>query len=238
MKFILFLCISLLTALSHAQTAKEIVDTYIEKSGGFKAWDSITGTKIDATLEKDGVNIPMTIYHQADGKQAIEITLEEQQITQLAFNGSVYWTTDMATMQPVIANQETIDNVKLSKNDFPSPLIHYMENEYKIAYLGEKKLDSITTFKVILTKEPLRIKGEKLTDNSFYYFDTETYLPLKIESLKPNGKKATFYLGDYQEVQGISFPFTIKQDSTTVSIKNITLNPEVDPKIFEFPTKS
>lgn len=218
-----------------AQAANDIVETYIERSGGRVAWDTIKGTKMDATVMEGGVELPVTLYNTDTGKQAILVDFAGRRFAQLAFDGNTYWTTDLTTMTPLLESQEITNNVKLDINDFPSPILNYEKNYYQLEYEGIITVDSVQTFKIKLVKEPLTINGKKVEDVSYYYFDTQNYNPVKIEGIMPNGEPSTFRLSDYQDVQGLSFPFTIKQDSTVILIKNITINPEIDGKIFEFP---
>jgi hypothetical protein len=218
-----------------AQAANDIVETYIERSGGRVAWDTIKGTKMDATVLEGGVELPITLYNTDTGKQAILVDFAGRRFAQLAFDGNTYWTTDLTTMTPLLESQETTNNVKLSMNDFPSPILNYEKNYYQLEYEGIITVDSVQTFKIKLVKEPLTINGKTVEDVSYYYFDTQNYNPVKIKGIMPNGEPSTFRLSDYQDVQGLSFPFTIKQDSTVILIKSITINPEIDGKIFEFP---
>ena len=218
-----------------AQAANEIVETYIEKSGGRTAWDTIKGTKMDATVMEGGVNLPITLYNTDTGKQAILVDFADRRFAQLAFDGNIFWSTDLTTMIPQLKSLEATENVKLSMNDFPSPIINYEKNYYQLEYEGIATVENVQTFKIKVTKEPLTVDGKTVEDVSHYYFNTQDYTPIKIEGITPTGKPSVFLLSDYQKVHGFSFPFTIMQDSTVIKIKNVTLNPEIDGNIFEFP---
>lgn len=218
-----------------AQAANNVVEKYIEKSGGRIAWDTIKGTKMKAIVLEGGVNLPITLYNTNTGKQAIMVDFAGRRFAQLAFDGSTYWTTDLTTMTPLLESQEATENVRLNSNDFPSPILNYEKNYYQLEYEGIVTVDSVQTFKIKLVKEPLTINGNKVEDISYYYFDTQNYNPVKIEGILPNGEPSTFRLSDYQDVQGLSFPFIIKQDSTVIQVKSIIINPDIDGKVFEFP---
>jgi hypothetical protein len=45
---------------------------------------------------------------------------------------------------------------------------------------------------------------------------------------------ATSKMSNYQEVNGIYFPFTMNQFGQEMTVKNITLNQSIDPKALEF----
>ena len=42
---------------------------------------------------------------------------------------------------------------------------------------------------------------------------------------------------NYQEVEGLYFPFTISQGGQPIEVKEILINPEIDYNIFSFPEK-
>ncbi len=92
-----------------------------------------------------------------------------------------------------------------------------------------------------LTKLPQLINGEKVEDVTFYYFDTENNVIVMTESEikegQMKGQMATSTMGNYQEVEGIYFPFTMNQFGQEMTVKKITLNSAIDPKELEFKTE-
>ena len=81
-----------------------------------------------------------------------------------------------------------------------------------------------------------------MVDNvTFYYFETENYVPIMTETeiqqgpMKGQMSKST--MGDYQEVEGMYFPFSINQGGQAMAVKKIEINPTVDTKVFEMPTE-
>lgn len=232
--YFLLSCISFWQNI-YAQAANEIVDIYIERSGGRVAWDTLRTIQMDATVKLAGVALPISIYNTNTGKQAIMVDYNDKRFAQLAFDGETYWTTDPRTMTPRIESPEVTANVKKTINDFPSPLINYEKNYYQLEYDGIVTVDSMQTFKIRIIKDPIKINGQEVENISYYYFDTNNYRPVKVEEMQPTGKVETFRLSDYQQVEAYTFPFTIARDTTVVEIKSISLNPSIDGDIFEFP---
>jgi len=78
-------------------------------------------------------------------------------------------------------------------------------------------------------------------DVSFYYFDAENNVPVLVETEikegEMKGQMSTSTFGNYQEVEGIYYPFTLNQFGQEMTIKKITPNPTLDPKEFEFKTE-
>ncbi len=231
---LLLLC---LAAVTHAQTATGILDNYIKKSGGNKAWQKVKSIAMNATIVQDDEIIPVAIYSTASGKQALVLKFPAQNITQMAFDGDTYWTTDFTTLEPVKADEEMINNMKQGASDFPSPALNYSKNGYTIAYMGMKTKNGAETYKVKVIQKPLTVNGQDVPNESYYYFDTSTYLPVAVETIEPNGQNNIVSLADYQEVNGLYFPFSIDQDGLAITIKNIDVNADIDPAVFTFPQK-
>jgi len=47
------------------------------------------------------------------------------------------------------------------------------------------------------------------------------------------GQMSTSTMGDYQEVDGMFFPFKMNQGGQEMNVKSISINPTVDAKAFE-----
>ena len=129
-------------------------------------------------------------------------------------------------------------------SDFADPFIDYKEKGYTVELLGKETIDGAETFKVKLVKEPITVDGKQEEDVSFYFFDTENFVPIaahqEIKSGPAKGQTSETTMSDYQEVNGLYFPFSISQgikdgQSQPVIIEAIELNPTVDDAAFEFP---
>ncbi len=216
-----------------AQTADEIISTYIENTGG-DAWNDVEATKMSATVNQGGMSIPVTVYNTKDGKQAVVIEFNGQKITQMAFDGETLWTTNFMSMKPEKASEEMSNNMKLNNNDFPSPLLHYKENGYDVEYVGAETKDGAETYKVKITQEPVMVNGVETPSISYYYFDQDSYVPIAIETTQM-GQPINITMSDYQEVEGLYFPFAMSQAGQPFQMSEIIVNPEIDESIFEFP---
>ena len=224
------------TVAAHAQTADEIINKYFEKTGGKEAWTKLQATKTTASVNQGGMDIPVTIYNSNQGKQAIVVDFQGQSFTQLAFDGETLWTTNLMTMQPEKSKQEMSDNMKLNANDFPSPLLDYKNKGYEAEYVGKDTIEGKETFKVKLTQEPVMVNGTETPSSSFFYFDTKTYYPVAIETMQV-GQSMKVNMGNYKEVEGLYFPFALKQGGQPIEVKEIVVNPQINDSIYAFPGK-
>jgi len=242
MKILKTLFITLLIIVitpSKAQTADEIINNYFENTGGAENWKNLKSVKFLGSVNAQGMDIPIEMYQTVEGKQLLKITLQGQEMTQFSFDGETMWTTNFMTMQPEKSDQETTDNMKKQTKDFPSPFLNYKEKGFTVELLENETMEGTDTFKIKLTQEPVIIDGKEEPNISYHYFDTENFVPIAVESTINQGpqkgqiSKTTF--SDFEEVEGLYFPFSMTMSGQLLSFKEITLNPEIDDSMFDFP---
>ena len=148
------------------------------------------------------------------------------------------------SMKAEKSTAEDTANFKLNTNDFPDSFVNYKEKGYTIELLGKETIDGAETFKIKLVKEPVTIDGNQEDDISFYFFDTENFVPIaiqtEIKSGQGKGMMSEVTMSDYQEVEGLYFPFSMTQGvkgqpGAPLTIESIELNPTVDAGAFAFP---
>ncbi|WP_088341975.1 LolA family protein [Robiginitalea sediminis] len=240
---VLALALALGTSLQ-AQTADEILDNYFENIGGRENLKAVTGMKMTAKVNQQGMEIPLEIYQLSDGRQMTVIKFQGKEIKQGVFDGETLWSTNFMTMKAEKSDAEATANFKLNTNDFPDSFLDYKDKGYTVEYVGEESVEGTPAYKIKLVKEPLTIDGETKEDVAFYYFDTENYVPIAMESeihMGPmKGQMSWVTFSDYQEVDGLYFPFSMSQGvknggSQPITMETIELNPEVDAAAFAFP---
>ena len=235
--FIALLVLAIMPA--SAQTADEIIDNYFENTGGVDAWSKLQGVKMIASVNAQGMDIPVEMYQTSDGKQLVKINFQGQEITQVAFDGENMWSTNFMTMQAEKSDAETTENMKKSVKDFPSPFLNYKEKGFTIELMGKETMEGTETFKIKLTQEPVMVDGKEEPNVSYYYFETENFVPIAVEGEirqgPQKGQMSKSTMSDYQEVDGLFFPFSMSQGPQPINIKEIMLNPEIDMKMFAFP---
>lgn len=229
---------------TQAQTVEEIIANYFENTGGLENWKNMNGMKMTAKVNQNGLEIPIEITQLKDGRQMTVINFQGKEIKQGVFDGETLWSHNFLTQKAEKSDAEQTANFKLNANDFADPFIDYKEKGYTVELLGKETIDGAETFKVKLVKEPITVDGKQEEDVSFYFFDTENFVPIaahqEIKSGPAKGQTSETTMSDYQEVNGLYFPFSISQgikdgQSQPVIIEAIELNPTVDDAAFEFP---
>jgi outer membrane lipoprotein-sorting protein len=142
------------------------------------------------------------------------------------------------TMKAEKMESEMVENIKQEAGDYPDPLIDYKAKGYTAEYLGKETKEGTECYKVKLTKKPQMVDGQKVDNIVFYYFDTENNVPIltesEVKSGPAKGQMSVTTMSDYQEVDGMYFPFSMNQGGQPMKIKKVTLNPTVDPSAFTF----
>ncbi len=226
---------------SYAQTADEIINNYIENIGGKEKLEKLKGVQMIGNMKMQGMEIPFEQLSTKDGKQLVSIELQGNKMVWSAFDGEVSWQRNQMTMEAEKSDNEATQNLKNELAQFPDPFLNYKEKGYTVELIGKETIDGAETFKIKLTKKPVLVNGESLPNITHYYFDTENFVPIVVESTVNQGPmkgqtiKST--LSDYQEVDGVYFPFSMGSKFQTMEFKEIKLNPEVKAESFALPVK-
>lgn len=244
MKILKSLFITMLMVASSvitAQTADEIIDTYLENTGGKENWKKVEGLKMVGMMKMQGMEIPFEQMTTKDGKQVVAIEIQGNKMTWSGFDGNVAWQRNQMTMEAEESDNEATENLKNELKEFPDPFIDYKEKGYKVELIGKETVDGTETFKIKLTKKPIMVNGEEKPNIRHYYFDTENYVPIILESEVSQGpmkgQVMRNALSDYEEINGLYFPLTISNKFQTMQFKEVTINPEIDASEFEMPQK-
>jgi outer membrane lipoprotein-sorting protein len=224
-----------------AQTADEVISKYITTIGGAEKLNALNSVKMDMTLNAQGMEIPVEFVQQKGGKMYVKVNLQGKEITQMASDGQTVWNTNFMTMKAEKADAETTANTNLSNNDFPDALLDYKAKGYSAEYVGKETKEGAECFKIKFTKKPITVDGVKKDDITYYFFETENNLAIATETEinqgPAKGQKSISTMSDYQEVDGVYFPFSMNQGGQDMKVKKVTLNPTIDPKAFVFPVQ-
>ena len=190
------------------------------------------------------MEIPLEITQLKDGRQMTVINFQGKELKQGVFDGETLWSHNFMTQKAEKSDAEATANFKLNTNDFPDSFVDYKDKGYTVELIGKETIDGAETFKIKLVKEPLTIDGNQEDDISFYFFDIENFVPIAMQSEVKSGpgkgmtQEVTF--SDYQEVEGLYFPFAMTQGvkgqpGAPITMEAIELNPTVDAGAFAFP---
>jgi len=242
---LIFSVIAFASALMvQAQTADEIIAKYFENTGGIAKWKAVQGFKMSAKVNQGGMEIPLEIIQLKDGRQATKITFQGKDVMQGVYDGKTLWSHNFMNMKAEKSDAEATENFKKEIGEFPDPFLTYKEKGYKVELLGKETVDGTETFKIKLTKKPIKVDGVDTDNVVFYYFDAENFVPLmsesEIKSGPAKGQIAQNKMSDYQDAGGLLVPFSMAQGvkgggSQPLTITSVEVNPKVEDKLFTYP---
>jgi hypothetical protein len=135
----------------NAQTVDEIIENYIENTGGSENWQNVKIIKMSASINQMGMEIPIEMV-QSENKMYTKILIQGQEIKQGVFDGETLWSTNFMSMKAEKSDQEDVDNVKNELGEFPDPFLNYKEKGFSVELMGSETVDGSDTFKIKLTK--------------------------------------------------------------------------------------
>jgi hypothetical protein len=232
-----------LSVNAQKMTAEEIIAKCVETMGGKAAWMKVKGQYMKAVGTAQGMEFPIDMYELKDGRQITKFSIQGMEMTQGAFDGETLWSTSFMTMKAEKSDAEDTENMKRSIGEFPSPLVTYEDMGYTVTLEEDDVKEGVECYKIRMDKKTQLVEGAEVPDVQYYFIDKENFVPVCVEeeiSGGPmKGQMSVTILGDYQEVDGLYFPFSIKQgagmQAFELTVEEIQLNPEVEDAIFAFP---
>jgi outer membrane lipoprotein-sorting protein len=242
-KLLLASALTFAATFAQAQTAEEIVNKYIEVTGGAAKWAELKSVKMTAKGKQGGMEFPITSLQKAPNLMKQSVSFQGKEITMSAFDGKETWKTNFMTMKAEKGEAEDSENAAKSM-DFPDPFLNYKAKGYSIALEGEEKVEGTDCYKIKLTKKPIKVDGKEEEDFSYYFFDKENGVVIMNRSVMKKGpgkdQAIEILMSDYQEVNGLFFPFTVSQKMNgqvvfSMAMEKLEMNVAIDNKEFAFP---
>lgn len=228
-----------------AQTVDEIIKAYYDVTGGAN-WENVTGMRMTANVDQQGMSIPFEITSLRDGRMCMKITFMGNAMTLAAFDGNTSWTTNWMTMEPEENPAEDSENARRAANEFPNALFNYKELGYQASLLEDETIEGTPCYKIKLDKKTELIDGQEVPNVEYYYIDKESNVVIMMEaeinSGEMKGSMSQTKMSDYQEVNGVYIPFSNSEglkdgESQTIQFETVEINPVIDENIFVFPKK-
>ncbi|NCT19049.1 MAG: insulinase family protein [Flavobacteriia bacterium] len=173
-------------------TAETVLNNYINAIGGKSKLEGVNTLFTSANAEMQGMQLRMELKSTNSNKNSLAILMGGMAMQKTIFNGQTGYT--MAQGQKIDFTAEQVESSKTSAVPFP-------ELNAKGATLkGVENVNGVNAYVIAFT------------DKSFGYYDMQTGLKLKTETIQEiNGTemRTAINYGEYKEVGGIKFPHTI-----------------------------
>jgi outer membrane lipoprotein-sorting protein len=236
--FVLLVLVS--SAVARAQTVDEIVAKNIQAKGGAEKWKSVTTVKMTGKISMQGMDLPLTVYAKRPNFNRQEIVLQDKQLVQ-AFDGGTAWLINpmMGSDTPQELPGPAADMMK-NTADFDGALIDYKTKGHTVELVGKEKLaDGAEVYHLKVT-----MKGGSHIQH--YYLDAKSGIELKTASDIDMGtgtkQSLETEMSNYQQVNGIMIPHTVKQTVNgkpvvQMTIEKVEFNAPIEDAFFKMPAK-
>lgn len=230
-----FLIFSFSTTL--AQTAKDIINKYIAKTGGIDKWNGLQTMVSTGTTSLMGQEFGFTLTSKSPNLNRMEVSVMGQSLVQ-AYDGKTAWTINpfQGSGKPEAMSPE-LGKIFSSQSQIRPSLLDMDVKGLKALLTGKEALNGVDCYKVEITHP----EGDK----EYYFFDASTNLLVMVRKTATNkaiqGKIAESYFSDYRDEQGVLLPHKTEtkvdgQTYATNTIRSFKINGPVDSKIFDFPS--
>lgn len=213
--------------------AEEIMDHYVEVTGGKAAYDKIDNRISKAKLEfvGQGISLDVTAYAAKPDLNYTEARSEALGTIESGSNGEVAWEMSVMTGPRYMEGAEKDDRLRAAIFDWTA----YWRKVYEsVEIVGEESVDERVCYKIV--GKPADGAPQTL------YYDKESGLLAKVESTLHSSMgdiPISAQLSDYREVDGVRLPFstraTVMGQDRVFTVESVEHNVEMPAERFAVP---
>lgn len=217
-------------------TAEEVLEKYVQATGGREAREKITSTLTKASLEVPGQSIrgTMEIYAKAPNKVLIVQTVEGYGEVRQGYDGQIGWGQDSSQGVRELAGVEL---ARLKQEAAFHGELKWRELYQKVELMGTEHVGERDAYVIRFTPEV----GHPVTR----YYDTQTFWLVRTDFVQ-EGPQGSFpvqeFAADYRDLDGVKIPFQVTAKSSAgevvMKITEVKNNVEMDDAKFAKPTVS
>lgn len=207
----------------------DVINNYLEAIGGRENLLTVKDRTTIMHAEISGQNLSIVIKQKAPNKLKQNISSGEMKQT-ILFDG------EKGVM--IVGDKKTeLDNKKLEKLKLEAAMDFLLDPQaygVSLKLKGIESVDSMLCYKIILITEE--------SSNWVQFYEIDSGLKIKevkdVETPQGTFQQETYY-SNYKKVDGLKFPFNIKQSfgvqTIEINVSSIKLNDGLEDSIFEIP---
>ncbi len=222
-----------------AQSADSLIAKFIQASGGMARIQALQTLRRTGKYTGGG-GFEAVVVQENKRPNSVREEFSIQGMTGInAYDGHNGWKIEpwQGKRDAEALGEEEMHGI-LDDADFDGPLVNYQAKGNKVEYQGIVQIEGSDAHKLKVT----RPNG----DVSFYYLDTEYYVPIRIDTQRMiRGAQQEFEtsLGDYKQVAGVYLPFSSESgskgsssaDRSKITYDKIEVNVSLDEQRFARP---
>ena len=219
-----------------AQSADEVIAKNIQARGGMEKLKAVRSLRTTSKLTQGSFRAELRQQNKRTDKVREEFIIQGLAQVQ-AYDGKTGWQISPfgGRKDPELLSQDDLKSLAVDA-DMDGPLVEYKEKGHKAELVGHDSMEGTDCFKIKLSM--------KNGDVRYYYLDADSYLELKVEiqtTIRGALQESELYFGDYEQVNGIYYPFTVEQaqkgssSRTQISVEKIEQNVALEDAVFSMP---
>jgi len=233
-------CVLTICNFAQAQTADDVINKYVENTGGKAKWESVKTLTMKGKQNMGGMEFPATMYQKVPNSFKVEVTFQGKTFLQVVDGkNNTVWsvnpfqgTGEAEKMNPE-DSKEAIDDAT-----FEPKFINYDKKGHKVALDGKETIEGTECFKLKLVT--------KSGETEFHFFDTDSYARIMERATflsgESKGQVSETSMSDYKEANGLMMPHVMEtkvqgKTVSTITITSIKINEPIDDAFFTFPKK-
>jgi outer membrane lipoprotein-sorting protein len=250
--FAVALAAALSAGVARAQTVDEVIAKNLQARGGVEKLKAMNSAKVTGEVEQQGAKIHIVTWAKRPNMMRREMDVTPPPPTPgrvsvpgttgpmkqiMAFDGSTVWVIN--SMLGDSPQQITGPQADMAKGDadFDSILLDYKAKGHTIELVGTEPVNGKPAYHLKITKKNGLIQQ--------YYLDVETGLEVRTgTTVEQSGVRTevTTDMSNYQTVDGLRMPFTMKQSVNGTPVAEVTIskwevNVPIDDQLFRMPVK-
>src|SRR5437899_5521181 len=221
---------------ANAQTVDEVIAKNIQAKGGADKLKSVRSLRTTAKFSQGSLRADFRQENKRADKVREEFIIQGLAQVQ-AYDGKTGWQISPfgGRKDPELLSQDDLKSLIVDA-DIDGPLVDYKEKGHKAELVGHDSMEGTDCFKIKLSM--------KNGDVRYYYLDADSYLELKVEiqtTIRGALQESELYYGDYEQVNGIYYPFAVEQaqkgssSRQQFSVEKIEQNVDLDDSLFTMP---
>lgn len=219
-------------------TVDDIIQKNIEARGGAENWAKVENIIMEGIYVSFSEAEPFKIWRQRPDLYRFDSTRIKKFVVHSYDGQKAWWINPLMgpkfeTAQ-VISSQGNLDKVTLRERYFEPVFWNYTEKSHQVELEENEIFDDKDCYKLKVTLVDSTIE--------FWYIDAESFLEIGMTGDTYDfGMKNSMemFFGNYEDVDGLKFPFLIESEYGTryrsTEIENIEINTEIDPSVFVMP---
>ena len=242
--FLSLFFLAMLGSVANAQTADEIISNYVTAIGGKDNILKVQTSKSEGIVKFGSMELPMTMLKKP-GKTKAYATFQGMNFVQACYDGTTLWATNQMTMKAEKSPSDDTYNMAMTTKEDPEVMLTYKDLGYTVSKEADDKVDGTDCFVIKMTKKPQKVDGKDADNIVYYYFDKSNSIMVlqksTITSGPGKGMISETYMSDYQEVNGVYMPFSLKvgvagqPGAQVITITKVDTSAVIEDKEFEFP---